>query len=130
MARQLHSENLIPLKKGETANRRGGPKKALTILTDYVKREYGVVPNKGEIRDMMNYIESLPVKQLRKFIKDPLIPACVAAYGELILTGRPAAMRKVQGSEMLNDRINGKLVQPILIDTEPKINIIAPVIHI
>jgi hypothetical protein len=56
----------------------------------------------------MEYIESLSVEKLAEFVKDKGIPAIVQAYGRLLLTGDNKDFRRVQGAEMINDRLHGK----------------------
>jgi hypothetical protein len=102
-------ENIRPPKTGERRNPNGRPKRVITNLMEYIRETYGITPGKAEIRSLMEYIESLPIKKLKLFIKDENVPANVVAYGELILTGKQSAYRKVQGSEILNDRLNGKV---------------------
>jgi hypothetical protein len=99
--------------KPDRINKTGKNRKTATAIVAYMKREYGIKPLKAEIRDMMEMVESLPAKELRKFVKDPLIPVIVQNYGKLLLTGNSYDFRRVQGSEILNDRINGKVKQQV-----------------
>ena len=86
----------------------GNNKKILTTLTDYIEKTYGKRPPKGEVLSLLEYIECLPVKDLTEFIKDTSIPVIVQAYGRLLLSGDAKEFRRVQGAEMINDRIHGK----------------------
>jgi len=95
-------------KNPQNINRSGKNKKILTSLTDYFEKIYGKRPPKGEVLSLMEYIECLPVKDLKEFIKDEKLPAPLQAYGSLLLTGDAKEFRRVQGAEMINDRIHGK----------------------
>ena len=95
-------------KNPQNINRSGKNKKILTSLTDYIEKTYGKRPPKGEVLSLMEYIECLPVKDLKEFIKDEKLPAPLQAYGSLLLTGDAKEFRRVQGAEMINDRIHGK----------------------
>lgn len=95
-------------KNPQNINRSGQNKKILTSLTDYFEKIYGKRPPKGEVLSLMEYIECLPVKDLKEFIKDEKLPAPLQAYGSLLLTGDAKEFRRVQGAEMINDRIHGK----------------------
>lgn len=95
-------------KNPQNINRTGVNKKTLTALTDYFEKKYGKRPPKGEVLSLMEYIECLPVKDLKEFIKDERIPAIVQAYGCVVLYGDPKELRRVQGAEMINDRIHGR----------------------
>ena len=95
-------------KNPQNINRSGKNKKILTSLTDYIEKTYGKRPPKGEVLSLLEYIECLPVKDLKEFIKDEKLPAPLQAYGSLLLTGDAKEFRRVQGAEMINDRIHGK----------------------
>ena len=95
-------------KNPQNINRSGNNKKILTTLTDYIEKTYGKRPPKGEVLSLLEYIECLPVKDLTEFIKDTSIPVIVQAYGRLLLSGDAKEFRRVQGAEMINDRIHGK----------------------
>lgn len=95
-------------KNPQNINRKGAPIKVLTTLTEYIERTYGKRPPKGEVLSLLEYIECLPVKDLTEFIKDTSIPVIVQAYGRLLLSGDAKEFRRVQGAEMINDRIHGR----------------------
>ncbi len=99
--------------KPERINKSGANRKTATALIHYIQKQYGIKPLKAEIRTMMEMVESLPAKDLRRFVKDPLLPVIVQNYGKLLLSGNQNDWRRVQGSEILNDRINGKVKQAI-----------------
>jgi len=92
----------------ENINKKGAPEKVLTSLTDYIEKTYGKKPPKGEVIALMEYIECLAIDKLTEFLKDKQIPVIVQAYGRLLLTGDQKEMRRVQGAEMINDRIHGR----------------------
>jgi hypothetical protein len=95
-------------KNSQNINRKGKPKLVLTSLTEYITSTYGAKPPKDEVIKLMEYIECLPINKLKAFIQDVKIPAIIQAYGRLILTGEQKDFRRVQGAEMLNDRLHGK----------------------
>ena len=95
-------------KNPNNINRKGRKKNVLNSLTEYLEKTYGSRPPKGEVQDMLQYIECLAVEDLRNFIKDENIPVIIQAYGRLLLSGDPKELRRVQGAEMINDRLHGK----------------------
>ena len=95
-------------KNPNNINRKGRKKNVLNSLTEYLEKTYGSRPPKGEVQDMLQYIECLPVEDLKNFIKDPNIPVIIQAYGRLLLSGEPKELRRVQGAELINDRLHGK----------------------
>jgi hypothetical protein len=101
-------------------NRKGAPKKVLTSLTEYFESIYGKRPPKGEVLALMEYVECLSVDKLGEFLKDKTIPVIVQAYGRLILTGEQKDFRRVQGAEMINDRLHGKPKQSTDININSK----------
>lgn len=92
----------------QNINKKGAPEKVLTSLTEYFEKTYGKRPPKGEVLALMEYVESLSVKNLKEFVQDIEIPTIVAAYGRLLLTGEQKDFRRVQAAEMINDRLHGK----------------------
>ena len=92
----------------QNINRKGRPKDVLVSLTSYIEKSYGKRPPKGEVLSLLEYIECLAVEDLKEFIKDESIPVIVQAYGRLLLSGDPKELRRVQGAEMINDRLHGK----------------------
>jgi len=92
----------------QNINRKGRPKDVLVSLTSYIEKSYGKRPPKGEVLSLLEYIECLAVEDLKEFIKDDSIPVIVQAYGRLLLSGDPKELRRVQGAEMINDRLHGK----------------------
>jgi hypothetical protein len=105
---QKHGGVIHQSEKGESGNPNGRPKSVAVSLTQYIERKYGKRPPKAEVLALMEYIESLSVEHLTEFVKDKGIPAIVQAYGRLLLTGDNKDFRRVQGAEMINDRIHGK----------------------
>ena len=95
-------------KNPNNINRKGRKKNVLNSLTEYLEKTYGSRPPKGEVQDMLQYIECLPVEDLKNFIKDPNIPVIIQAYGRLLLSGEPKELRRVQGAELINDRLHGR----------------------
>jgi len=95
-------------KNPQNINKKGAPEKVLTSLTEYFESIYGKRPPKGEVLSLMEYVESLSVEKLTAFVNDKTIPAIVSAYGRLLLTGEQKELRRVQGAEMINDRIHGR----------------------
>ena len=95
-------------KNPNNINRKGRKKNVLNSLTDYLEKTYGSRPPKGEVQDMLQYIECLAVEDLKNFIKDTNIPVIIQAYGRLLLSGDPKELRRVQGAELINDRLHGK----------------------
>lgn len=95
-------------KNPQNINRKGRPKDVLVSLTSYIEKSYGKRPPKGEVLSLLEYIECLPVEDLKEFIKDESIPVIVQAYGRLLLSGDQKELRRVQGAEMINDRLHGK----------------------
>ena len=95
-------------KNPNNINRKGRKKNVLNSLTEYLEKTYGSRPPKGEVQDMLQYIECLPVEDLKNFIKDPNIPVIIQAYGRLLLSGDPKELRRVQGAELINDRLHGR----------------------
>ena len=95
-------------KNPNNINRKGRKKNVLNSLTEYLEKTYGSRPPKGEVQDMLQYIECLAVEDLRNFIKDENIPVIIQAYGRLLLSGDPKELRRVQGAELINDRLHGK----------------------
>ena len=92
----------------QNINRKGRPKDVLVSLTSYIEKSYGKRPPKGEVLSLLEYIECLAVEDLKEFIKDESIPVIVQAYGRLLLSGDPKELRRVQGAELINDRLHGK----------------------
>ena len=90
-------------KNPNNINRKGRKKNVLNSLTEYLEKTYGSRPPKGEVQDMLQYIECLAVEDLRNFIKDENIPVIIQAYGRLLLSGDPKELRRVQGAELIND---------------------------
>jgi hypothetical protein len=105
-------------KNKSNINKKGAPKKVLTNLTEYIEKTYGKRPPKGEVLALMEYIECLAVDKLTEFLKDKQIPVIVQAYGRLLLTGDQKEMRRVQGAEMINDRIHGRPKQSTDVTTD------------
>ena len=95
-------------KNPNNINRKGRKKNVLNSLTEYLEKTYGSRPPKGEVQDMLQYIECLAVEDLRNFIKDENIPVIIQAYGRLLLSGDPKELRRVQGAELINDRLHGR----------------------
>ena len=95
-------------KNPNNINRKGRKKNVLNSLTEYLEKTYGSRPPKGEVQDMLQYIECLAVEDLKNFIKDPNIPVIIQAYGRLLLSGDPKELRRVQGAELINDRLHGR----------------------
>lgn len=95
-------------KNPQNINRRGKPKYVLTQLREYLEKHYGKRPPKGEVRELMEYIECLSMEELKLFIADKKIPVILQAYGRLLLTGDQKDFRRVQAAEMINDRLHGK----------------------
>ena len=95
-------------KNPQNINLKGRNKNVLNSLTEYIEKTYGKRPPKGEVLSLLEYIECLAVKDLKKFIKDERIPAIVQAYGCVLLWGDPKELRKVQGAELINDRLHGR----------------------
>ena len=95
-------------KNPNNINRKGRNKNVLNSLTEYLEKTYGSRPPKGEVQDMLQYIECLAVEDLKNFIKDPNIPVIIQAYGRLLLSGDPKELRRVQGAELINDRLHGR----------------------
>ena len=95
-------------KNPQNINRKGRPKDVLVSLTSHIEKTYGKRPPKGEVLSLLEYIECLAVEDLKEFIKDDSIPVIVQAYGRLLLSGDPKELRRVQGAEMINDRLHGK----------------------
>jgi len=100
-------------KNPSNINKSGANRKALTTLTRHIEKLYGKKPPRTEVLNLMEYIETLSVENLKKFVQDQKIPAIVQAYGRLILTGDNKDFKRVQGAEMLNDRLHGKPKQTI-----------------
>lgn len=94
--------------KPERINRKGRPKYVLTTLREYLEKTYGQRPPKGEVRDMMEYIECLSMQDLKVFIADPKVPVIIQAYGRLLLSGDQKDFRRVQAAEMISDRLHGR----------------------
>ena len=92
----------------QNINRKGRPKDVLVSLTSYIEKSYGKRPPKGEVLSLLEYIECLAVEDLKEFIKDESIPVIVQAYGRLLLSGDPKELRRVQGAELINDRLHGR----------------------
>ena len=104
-----HKKNSNGLRQNpQNINRKGKPKLVITSFTEYITKTYGAKPPKDEVIKLMEYIECLPIEKLKAFIQDTKIPAIVQAYGRLIMTGEQKDFRRVQGAEMLNDRLHGK----------------------
>jgi hypothetical protein len=100
-------------KRPQNINRKGQPKRVAVSLTEYIEKQYDKRPPKAEVLALMEYIESLSVEKLTEFVKDKGIPAIVQAYGRLLLTGDQKDFRRVQGAEMINDRLHGKPKQSV-----------------
>ena len=95
-------------KNPNNINRKGRPREILVTLTEYMEKTYGKRPPKGEVLSLLEYIECLPIEDLKEFIKDDSIPVIVQAYGRLLLSGDPKELRRVQGAELINDRLHGR----------------------
>ncbi len=95
-------------KNPNNINRKGRKKNVLNSLTEYIEKTYGKRPPKGEVLSLLEYIECLPIEDLKEFIKDDSIPVIVQAYGRLLLSGDPKELRRVQGAELINDRLHGR----------------------
>lgn len=111
----MNKKSLENLKKAKgfdknpnNINRRGRPREILVSLTEYMEKTYGKRPPKGEVLSLLEYIECLAVEDLKEFIKDDSIPVIVQAYGRLLLSGDPKELRRVQGAELINDRLHGR----------------------
>ena len=111
----MHKNSLNNLKKAkrfdkhpEFINKNGRPEKVLATITDYIEKKYGKRPAKNEVLELLQYIECLPIDKLTEFVKDKAIPVILLAYGRLLLTGDQKELRRVQGAEMINDRIHGR----------------------
>ncbi len=111
----MNKKSLENLKKAKgfdknpnNINRKGRPRDVLVSLTSYIEKSYGKRPPKGEVLSLLEYIECLAVEDLKEFIKDDSIPVIVQAYGRLLLSGDPKELRRVQGAELINDRLHGK----------------------
>ena len=112
----------------QNINRKGRPKDVLVSLTSYIEKSYGKRPPKGEVLSLLEYIECLAVEDLKEFIKDDSIPVIVQAYGRLLLSGDPKELRRVQGAEMINDRLHGKPKQATEITGKDGKDLIPPTI--
>ena len=95
-------------KNKQNINRKGRPRDVLVSLTSHIEKTYGKRPPKGEVLSLLEYIECLAVEDLKEFIKDESIPVIVQAYGRLLLSGDPKELRRVQGAELINDRLHGR----------------------
>jgi hypothetical protein len=107
-------------KHPENINRKGAPKKVLRTLMETLKKEYGEPISKTESKDLLIYIETLPVHKLTDFVKDEKIPAIVQAYARLLLTGEQKDLRRVNAAELIKDRNHGKAKQAIDLSNEDK----------
>lgn len=93
---------------GFAQTKKGGrPKKVINTLLEYVKEKYKVKVCKSEMQELKSLVEGMPPEKLKEFVQDPEIPAAIQAYGRLILTGDSKDFRRLQGAEILSNRVHG-----------------------
>ena len=97
----------------EAINRKGQPKKVLTSFKESMEKKYGKKIPQSEIREIMEYIETLPLNKLQEFVKDTNLPAACIAYGLAILKGDKTSMNRVTIVETLKNRLYGTPKQTI-----------------
>lgn len=91
----------------------GRPKKVIKTLLEYVREKYKVNVGKSEMQELKSMVECMPPDELKDFVQDPKVPAAVQAYGRLILTGDSKDFRRLQGAEILSNRVHGTPKQTI-----------------
>ena len=89
--------NLTPMKKGETLNPNGRPKKSFSLLNDQLKKEGYEVLTKGQIVEAYSLIFSLDENKIKEIATDKEQPLVI----RLII------------KELTNTETSGKAIQDI-----------------
>ncbi len=81
-------QNLIPAKKGEVRNPKGGPRKTINVINSELEAEGYTEASKQDILSCYLRLINTTIPQIEDMVKDKTQPALIRVVGKAILSGK------------------------------------------